>query len=259
MYEKIVDEDPYKFPMKIYPAVHYTMGGVWVDYNLMTSIPGCFAIGEANFSDHGANRLGASALMQGLADGYFVLPYTIGDYLSEEISTGKISIDSPEFEKCEKAVNDQIEKLINNNGKNSVDYYHKKLGKIMWDKCGMSRNEKDLKTAIKEIQELRADFHKNVKIPGNKNEYNEQLAKATRVSDFLELGELFAIDALQRNESCGGHFREEFQTTDGEAIRDDENFKFVSAWEYNQDPSKPILNKEGLDYEEIEIKTRSYK
>ena len=259
MYEKIVDEDPYKFPMKIYPAVHYTMGGVWVDYNLMTSIPGCFAIGEANFSDHGANRLGASALMQGLADGYFVLPYTIGDYLSEEISTGKISIDSTEFEKCEKAVNDQIEKLINNNGKNSVDYYHKKLGKIMWEKCGMSRNEKDLKTAIKEIQELRADFHKNVKIPGNKNEYNEQLAKATRVSDFLELGELFAIDALQRNESCGGHFREEFQTTDGEAIRDDENFKFVSAWEYNQDPSKPILNKEGLDYEEIEIKTRSYK
>jgi succinate dehydrogenase / fumarate reductase flavoprotein subunit len=259
MYEKIVDEDPYKFPMKIYPAVHYTMGGVWVDYNLMTSIPGCFAIGEANFSDHGANRLGASALMQGLADGYFVLPYTIGDYLSEEISTGKISIDSTEFEKCEKAVNDQIEKLINNNGKNSVDYYHKKLGKIMWEKCGMSRNEKDLKTAIKEIQELRADFHENVKIPGNKNEYNEQLAKATRVSDFLELGELFAIDALERNESCGGHFREEFQTTDGEAIRDDENFKFVSAWEYNQDPSKPILNKEGLDYEEIEIKTRSYK
>ena len=259
MYEKIVDEDPYKFPMKIYPAVHYTMGGVWVDYNLMTTIPGCFAIGEANFSDHGANRLGASALMQGLADGYFVLPYTIGDYLSDEISTGKTSTDSPEFEKSEKVVNDQIEKLINNKGKNSVDYYHKKLGKIMWNKCGMSRNEKDLKTAIKEIQELRADFHKNVKIPGNKNEFNEQLAKATRVSDFLELGELFAIDALERNESCGGHFREEFQTTDGEAIRDDENFKFVSAWEYNEDPSKPILNKEGLDYEEIEIKTRSYK
>ena len=259
MYEKIVDEDPYKFPMKIYPAVHYTMGGVWVDYNLMTTISGCFAIGEANFSDHGANRLGASALMQGLADGYFVLPYTIGDYLSDEISTGKISTDSPEFEKSEKVVNDQIEKLINNKGKNSVDYYHKKLGKIMWNKCGMSRNEKDLKTAIKEIQELRADFHKNVKIPGNKNEFNEQLAKATRVSDFLELGELFAIDALERNESCGGHFREEFQTTDGEAIRDDENFKFVSAWEYNEDPSNPILNKEGLDYEEIEIKTRSYK
>jgi len=259
MYEKIVDEDPYKLPMKIYPAVHYTMGGVWVDYNLMTTIPGCFAIGEANFSDHGANRLGASALMQGLADGYFVLPYTIGDYLSDEISTGEISIDSPEFDKSEKMVSDQIEKLINNKGKNSVDYYHKKLGKIMWNKCGMSRNEKDLKSAIREIQELRLDFHKNVKIPGNKNEFNEQLAKATRVSDFLELGELFAIDALERNESCGGHFREEFQTSDGEAIRDDENFKFVSAWEYNQDPSNPILNKEGLDYEEIEIKTRSYK
>ena len=259
MYEKIVDEDPYKLPMKIYPAVHYTMGGVWVDYNLMTTIPGCFAIGEVNFSDHGANRLGASALMQGLADGYFVLPYTIGDYLSDEISTGEISTDSPEFDKSEKAINDQLDKFIRNNGINSVDYYHKKLGKIMWEKCGMSRNKKDLKSAIKEIQELRVDFHKNVKIPGNKNEFNEQLAKATRVSDFLELGELFAIDALERNESCGGHFREEFQTPDGEAIRDDENFKFVSAWEYNQDPSNPILNKEDLDYEEIEIKTRSYK
>ena len=259
MYEKIVDEDPYKLPMKIYPAVHYTMGGVWVDYNLMTTIPGCFAIGEVNFSDHGANRLGASALMQGLADGYFVLPYTIGDYLSDEISTGEISTDSSEFDKSEKAINDQLDKFIRNNGINSVDYYHKKLGKIMWEKCGMSRNKKDLKSAIKEIQELRVDFHKNVKIPGNKNEFNEQLAKATRVSDFLELGELFAIDALERNESCGGHFREEFQTPDGEAIRDDENFKFVSAWEYNQDPSNPILNKEDLDYEEIEIKTRSYK
>ena len=259
MYEKIVDEDPYKVPMKIYPAVHYTMGGVWVDYNLMTSIQGCFAIGEANFSDHGANRLGASALMQGLADGYFVLPYTIGDYLSDEISTGKISTDSEEFEKSEKKIEDQIDKLINNDGVNSVDYYHKKLGKIMWEKCGMSRNEVDLKKAIKEIQNLRKDFHKNVKIPGTKSEFNEQLAKATRVSDFLELGELFAIDALQRRESCGGHFREEFQTSDGEAIRDDENFKFVSAWEFNSDPTKPILHKEDLKYEEIEIKTRSYK
>jgi succinate dehydrogenase / fumarate reductase flavoprotein subunit len=259
MYEKIVDEDPYKVPMKIYPAVHYTMGGVWVDYNLMTSIPGCFAIGEANFSDHGANRLGASALMQGLADGYFVLPYTIGDYLADEISTGKISTDSVEFEKSEKKIEDQIDKLINNDGINSVDYYHKKLGKIMWEKCGMSRNEIELKKAIKEIQNLRKDFHKNVKIPGTKSEFNEQLAKATRVSDFLELGELFAIDALQRRESCGGHFREEFQTSDGEAIRDDENFKFVSAWEFNNDPTKPILHKEDLKYEEIEIKTRSYK
>jgi len=259
MYEKIVDENPYELPMKIYPAVHYTMGGVWVDYNLMTSIPGCFAIGEANFSDHGANRLGASALMQGLADGYFVLPYTIGDYLSNEISTGEISTDLPEFEKSEKEVSEKLKKLISNKGDKSVDYYHKKLGKIMWNKCGMSRNEKDLKSAIKEIKELREDFHKNVKIPGGLNEFNEQLAKATRVSDFLELGELFAIDALERNESCGGHFREEFQTDDGEAIRDDKKFKFVSAWEYNDDPSKPILHKEDLEYEDIEIKTRSYK
>ena len=259
MYEKIVDENPYKLPMKIYPAVHYTMGGVWVDYNLMTSIPGCFAIGEANFSDHGANRLGASALMQGLADGYFVLPYTIGDYLSNEISTGEISTDLPEFDKSEKEISEKLKKLISNKGEKSVDYYHKKLGKIMWNKCGMSRNEKDLKSAIKEIKELREDFHKNVKIPGGLNEFNEQLAKATRVSDFLELGELFAIDALERNESCGGHFREEFQTDDGEAIRDDKKFKFVSAWEYNDDPSKPILHKEDLEYEDIEIKTRSYK
>ena len=259
MYEKIVDENPYELPMKIYPAVHYTMGGVWVDYNLMTSIPGCFAIGEANFSDHGANRLGASALMQGLADGYFVLPYTIGDYLSNEISTGEISTDIPEFEKSEKEVLEKLKKLISNKGEKSVDYYHKKLGKIMWNKCGMSRNENDLKSAIKEIKELREDFHNNVKIPGGLNEFNEQLAKATRVSDFLELGELFAIDALERNESCGGHFREEFQTDDGEAIRDDKKFKFVSAWEYNNDPSKPILHKEDLEYEDIEIKTRSYK
>ena len=259
MYEKIVDENPYELPMKIYPAVHYTMGGVWVDYNLMTSIPGCFAIGEANFSDHGANRLGASALMQGLADGYFVLPYTIGDYLSNEISTGEISTDLPEFEKSEKEVSEKLMRLISNKGEKSVDYYHKKLGKIMWNKCGMSRNEKDLKSAIKEIKELREDFHKNVKIPGGLNEFNEQLAKATRVSDFLELGELFAIDALERNESCGGHFREEFQTDDGEAIRDDKKFKFVSAWEYNDNPSKPILHKEDLEYEDIEIKTRSYK
>ena len=259
MYEKIVDENPYELPMKIYPAVHYTMGGVWVDYNLMTSIPGCFAIGEANFSDHGANRLGASALMQGLADGYFVLPYTIGDYLSNEISTGEISTDIPEFEKSEKEILEKLKKLISNKGEKSVDYYHKKLGKIMWNKCGMSRNEKDLKSAMKEIKELREDFHNNVKIPGGLNEFNEQLAKATRVSDFLELGELFAIDALERNESCGGHFREEFQTDDGEAIRDDKKFKFVSAWEYNNDPSKPILHKEDLEYEDIEIKTRSYK
>ena len=259
MYEKIVDENPYEMPMMIYPAVHYTMGGVWVDYNLMTSIPGCYAIGEANFSDHGANRLGASALMQGLADGYFVLPYTIGDYLSNDIRTGSIDTQLPEFEKAEASVKAQLEGFISNKGKNSVDYYHRKLGKIMWDKCGMSRNEKVLKLAIKEIKELREDFYKNVNVPGRTNEFNEQLAKAGRVADFLELGELFAKDALERTESCGGHFREESQTPEGEALRDDENFTFVSAWEYKGEPSKAKLNKEDLKYEEIEVKTRSYK
>jgi succinate dehydrogenase / fumarate reductase flavoprotein subunit len=259
MYEKIVDQNPYETPMMIYPAVHYTMGGVWVDYNLMTSIPGCYAIGEANFSDHGANRLGASALMQGLADGYFVLPYTIGDYLSDEIRTGKISTDTPEFIKVEEEVRVKLAKFIHNKGKNPVDYYHKKLGKIMWNKCGMSRNEKGLKEAIIEIKSLREDFHKDVQVPGGLNEFNEELAKAVRVSDFLELGELFAKDALERTESCGGHFREESQTPEGEALRDDDFFNFVSAWEFNGDPSKAILRKEMLYYEEIEVKTRSYK
>ena len=259
MYEKIVDQNPYETPMMIYPAVHYTMGGVWVDYNLMTTIPGCYAIGEANFSDHGANRLGASALMQGLADGYFVLPYTIGDYLSDDIRTGRISIDSPEFEKAEKYVRESLEKLINRKGKNSVDYYHKKLGKIMWNKCGMSRNKNELKEAINEIKNLREDFHQNVKIPGKLDEFNEELSKATRVSDFLELGELFAKDALEREESCGGHFREEHQTKEGEALRNDKDYKYVSAWEFNKEPRKSILHKEKLEYEEIEVKTRSYK
>ncbi len=243
MYEKIVDQNPYETPMMIYPAVHYTMGGVWVDYNLMTTIPGCYAIGEANFSDHGANRLGASALMQGLADGYFVLPYTIGDYLADDIRTGPISTDLPEFEKAEAAVKAQIAGFISNKGSHSVDYYHRKLGKIMWNKCGMSRNEKGLKEAIKEIQELREDFYKNVNVPGNVNEFNEQLAKAGRVADFLELGELFAKDALERTESCGGHFREESQTPEGEALRDDENFTFVSAWEYKGAPLKQYFIK----------------
>jgi succinate dehydrogenase / fumarate reductase flavoprotein subunit len=259
MYEKIVDENPYKTPMMIYPAVHYTMGGVWVDYNLMTTIPGCYAAGEANFSDHGANRLGASALMQGLADGYFVLPYTIGDYLADDIRTGPISTDLPEFEEAEQNVKSQLERLINNNGTNTVDSYHKKLGKIMWNKCGMSRNEKDLKEAIKEIKELREDFYANVKVPGSADTKNQELEKAMRVADFLELGELFAKDALTRNESCGGHFREEYQTPEGEALRDDENFKFVSAWEYKGEPSKAVLHKEELTYENIELKTRSYK
>ena len=259
MYEKIVDENPYKTPMMIYPAVHYTMGGLWVDYNLQTTIPGCYCAGEANFSDHGANRLGASALMQGLADGYFVLPYTIGDYLADDIRTGPISTDSKEFEAVEKEVRDKMEKLMSGTGIHSVDYYHKKLGKIMWNKCGMARNANDLEEAIKEIAELRKDFWENVKIPGTIDSKNQELEKAGRVADFLELGELFAKDALLRNESCGGHFREEYQTKEGEALRDDENFKFVSAWEYKGEPKDAKLHKEDLVYENIELKTRSYK
>jgi len=259
MYEKIVDENPYETPMMIYPAVHYTMGGTWVDYNLMTTIPGCFAIGEANFSDHGANRLGASALMQGLADGYFVLPYTIGDYLADDIRTGAISTDSKEFEDAEKDVKQKIESLLKTKGTKTVDYYHKKLGKIIWNKCGMSRNADELKNAIEEIKILRKDFYSNVLVPGTSDSFNEPLAKAIRVSDFLELGELFAKDALVRNESCGGHFREEYQSKEGEALRDDKNFTFVSAWEYKGSPSDAVLHKEQLNYENIELKTRSYK
>lgn len=259
MYEKIVDEDPYKTPMMIYPAVHYTMGGLWVDYNLQTTIPGCYCIGEANFSDHGANRLGASALMQGLADGYFVLPYTIGDYLSYDIRTGKIPTDTPEFDAAEAGVKERLEKLMAAKGVHSVDYYHKRLGKIMWNKCGMARNVPDLQEAIEEISALREDFWEHVKIPGTMNTMNQELEKAGRVADFLELGELFAKDALHRNESCGGHFREEYQTPDGEALRDDENFKYVAAWEYQGQPKDAILHKEHLIYENIELKTRSYK
>ena len=258
MYEKIVDQNPYETPMMIYPAVHYTMGGIWVDYNLMTTIPGLYAIGEANFSDHGANRLGASALMQGLADGYFVLPYTIGDYLSDEISTGPIANDSEEFINAEKEAREKLDKLINNKGSKSVDYFHKKLGKIMWNKCGMARNKKDLESAISEISKLRKEFWKEVKVPGDQNEFNEELAKAGRVADFLELGELFAKDALEREESCGGHFREEYQTKEGEATRKKE-FQFVSAWEYVGEPRDAILHKEKLEYKNIEVKERSYK
>ncbi len=259
MYEKIVDQNPYKTPMMIYPAVHYTMGGLWVDYNLMTSIPGCYAAGEANFSDHGANRLGASALMQGLADGYFVLPYTIGDYLSDDIRTGPISTETQEFEEAEKNVKERIEKLLSAKGQHSVDYYHKKLGKIMWNKCGMARNAKELQEAMDEIAELRQDFWENVKVTGSADAKNQELEKAGRVADFLELGELFAKDAFERNESCGGHFREEYQTPEGEALRDDKNYTFVSAWEYMGDPRKAKLHKEKLNYENIEVKTRSYK
>lgn len=259
MYEKIVDQNPYKTPMMIYPAVHYTMGGLWVDYNLQTTIPGCYAAGEANFSDHGANRLGASALMQGLADGYFVLPYTIGDYLSDDIRTGAIPTDTKEFEEAEQQVRDRMEKLTGGSGIHSVDYYHKKLGKIMWNKCGMARNEKELKEAIEEISALRKDFWENVKVPGSIDSKNQELEKAGRVADFLELGELFAKDALHRNESCGGHFREEYQTEEGEALRDDKNFKYVAAWEYKGEPKDAALHKEDLVYENIELKTRSYK
>ena len=258
MYEKIVDENPYETPMMIYPAVHYTMGGVWVDYNLQTTIPGLYAIGEANFSEHGANRLGASALMQGLADGYFVLPYTIGNYLSKDIRTGPISTDSVEFDEAEAKVKSEIDHFINNKGTKPVDYFHKRLGKIMWNKCGMARNEKELKEAIEEISALRDEFYKDVRVPGTANEFNEELAKAGRVADFLELGELFAKDALVREESAGGHFREEYQTAEGEAQRRKE-FQFVSAWEYKGAPKDAELHKEELVYENIEVKERSYK
>ncbi|SEH98143.1 succinate dehydrogenase subunit A [Paenimyroides aquimaris] len=259
MYYKIVDEDPYTTPMMIYPAVHYTMGGVWVDYNLMTTIEGCYCLGEANFSDHGANRLGASALMQGLADGYFVLPYTIGDYLSKDIRTGKISTDTPEFEEAENNVRSMIDHLMNNKGEHSVDYFHKKLGKIMWNKVGMARNAQGLTEAMDEIAALREDFYKNVKVSGKAESFNQELEKALRVADFLELGELFAKDALHREESCGGHFREEHQTEEGEAKRDDENFSYVAAWEYKGNPREAVLHKESLVYENIKMVTRSYK
>ena len=263
MYEKIVDENPYETPMMIYPAVHYTMGGIWVDYNLMTTVPGLYAIGEANFSDHGANRLGASALMQGLADGYFVLPYTIGDYLSNDIRTGKIPTDTPEFDAAEKEVKDRIDFFVNNNGTKSVDYFHKRLGKIMWNKVGMSRNAQGLKEAMDEIKQIREEFWKDVKVPGGANEFNEELAKAGRVADFLELGELFAKDALHREESCGGHYREESVEESGEqkgeAKRDDENFAYVAAWEYKGEPREAVLHKEELEFNDIELKQRSYK
>ena len=259
MYEQIVAENPYKTPMMIYPAVHYTMGGLWVDYELMTSVPGLYACGEANFSDHGANRLGASALMQGLADGYFVLPYTIGNYLADEIRTGKISTDSPEFAEAENNVKSQIDRLLNNGGTKPVDHFHRRLGKVMWDKCGMARNEKGLKEAIAEIQKIREEFFRDARIPGTANYMNPELEKALRVADFIDLGELMCLDALDRNESCGGHFREEYQTEDGEALRDDDKFKYVAAWEWTGNPSSPKLNKEELVYENIKVQQRSYK
>ena len=258
MYKQITGENPYQLPMRIYPAVHYTMGGLWVDYNLMTTVPGLYALGEANFSDHGANRLGASALMQGLADGYFVLPYTIGAYLASDIRTKAIPTDSAEFVQAEKEVQERINKMMSIKGTKSVDYFHKKLGKIMWDKCGMARNEKGLNEAILEIRGLIKEFWSDVRIPGDTDELNSELEKAGRVADFLELGELMCVDALNRNESCGGHFREEYQTEDGEALRDDENFAYVAAWEYKA-PSEFELHKEELVFENVKIAQRSYK
>jgi len=258
MYEKITGENPYEVPMRIYPAVHYTMGGLWVDYELMTNVPGLYALGEANFSDHGANRLGASALMQGLADGYFVIPYTIGNYLAEEIRTAAIPTDHPAFVEAEKAVADRIHQLMNIKGTQSVESFHKRLGKIMWDKCGMARNAEGLKQAISEIQQLKKEFWAHVRIPGDIAEMNPELDKAGRVADFIELGELMCIDALQRNESCGGHFREEYQTPDGEALRDDANYMYVANWEYKSEHQWE-LHKEVLNYEVVKPSQRSYK
>ncbi len=259
MYEKITAENPYVMPMKIYPAIHYTMGGIWVDYNLQTTVPGLFATGESNFSDHGANRLGASALMQGLADGYFVVPYTVSNYLADDIRTGPISTDHPEFEKVEKEVENRLDLFINNKGSKSVDHFHKRLGKIMWEQCGMVRNKEGLEGAIRDINAIRDEFWKEVNVPGTKNGLNQELEKAGRVADFIELGALMCYDALSREESCGGHFREEFQTPEGEAVRNDEDYTFVSAWEYKGEKEVPELHKEDLNYENIELKQRSYK
>ena len=259
MYEKIADSDPYREPMMIYPAVHYTMGGTWVDYNLMTTIPGLYAIGEANFSDHGANRLGASALMQGLADGYFVLPYTIGDYLSKEIQSPKVDTDAPEFAEAEKGVRGKIEKLFAVNGSQTVDELHKKLGHIMWENVGMARTKESLETAIREIQALRKEFWRDVKVTGKNEEFNQELEKALRVADFLELGELMSRDALNRNESCGGHFRVEYQTPEGEALRNDEDYTYAAVWQWDGEDKAPILHREELRFETAHLAQRNYK
>ena len=257
MYEKITGENPYEVPMRIYPAVHYTMGGLWVDYELKTTVDGLYALGEANFSDHGANRLGASALMQGLADGYFVIPYTLGNYLADEIRTNNIPTDHPAFVEAEKNACERINKLISIKGKQTVESFHKRLGKIIWDQCGMARNAEGLKQAIKEVQALKKEFWSDVRIPGGINEMNPELDKAGRVADFIELGELMCLDALERNESCGGHFREEYQTPDGEALRDDEKYMYVAAWEMKEDNWQ--LHKEPLNYEIVKPSQRSYK
>jgi len=258
MYEQITGENPYEMPMRIYPAVHYTMGGLWVDYDLQSTIPGLFVTGEANFSDHGANRLGASALMQGLADGYFVLPPTLANYLAEN-SLDPVDADHPEARATKEAVVDQIDTLLSINGERTVDSFHRELGEIMWEYCGMERTAEGLTKAIGQIRALREEFWRNVKVPGTNNEFNQSLERAGRVADFLELGELMCIDALHREESCGGHFRAEYQTEDGEALRDDENFAYVAAWEYTEQDAKPVLHKEELQYEYVEMKQRSYK
>jgi succinate dehydrogenase / fumarate reductase flavoprotein subunit len=258
MYEKITGENPYEVPMRIYPAVHYTMGGLWVDYELMTNIKGLYALGEANFSDHGANRLGASALMQGLSDGYFVIPYTIGNYLADEIYNKPISTDHEAFQLAEKKVQERLENLLSIKGTQPVEHFHRRLGKIMWDKCGMARNANGLQQAIQEIQQLKKEFWSDVKVPGGLHELNPELDKAGRVADFIELGELMCIDALHRNESCGGHFREEYQTPDGEALRDDANFMYVAAWEFKNDHQWE-LHKEPLQYDVIKPTQRNYK
>jgi len=259
MYEKITGENPYKMPMKIYPAVHYTMGGLWVDYNLETNVPGLFALGEANFSDHGANRLGASALMQGLADGYFVIPYTIGTFLSNDIRTPMFDPDGEAFVEAEKGVKDRIDQILNVKGSQSVESFHRRLGKIMWDYCGMSRNADGLRSARQMVVELRKEFYQDVFVPGGNDEYNPELEKALRVADFMEMGEVMILDALNREESCGGHFREEYQTEEGEALRRDDEFAYVAAWEYTGWDDEPVLHKEELMFENVELKTRSYK
>ena len=258
MYNRITDDDPYETPMMIYPAVHYTMGGLWVDYNLMTTVPGLYALGECNFSDHGANRLGASALMQGLADGYFVLPNTINNYLaSAEIS--KVDTNHDTFAEAEKTAQDKLDKLLAIKGSRTVDDFHKELGLLMWENCGMARSEKGLKEALEKIPKIREEFWKDVNVPGSADDLNQALEKANRVADFMEFAELMVKDALTRAESCGGHFREESQTEEGEAQRDDENFCFVSAWEFTGLGSEPVLHKEPLEFEEVKLTQRSYK
>jgi succinate dehydrogenase / fumarate reductase flavoprotein subunit len=259
MYERITGEDPFRVPMRIYPAVHYTMGGLWVDYNLQTTIPGLFAGGEANFSDHGANRLGASALMQGLADGYFVLPATVGNFLADKLGKAVPGTDHPAFVEAENAVRDRVRHYLSVNGTRPVDWFHRELGKIMWDNCGMARSQATLEKAMSEIPALRAEFEKDVRVLGENESLNQSLEKVGRVADFFELAELMCRDALHREESCGGHFRLEHQTEDGEARRDDENFAYVAAWEFAGDGNDPVLNKETLDFEHVHLAQRSYK